>query len=388
MTQLLEVMEDITAILEDGSPIDIVYLDFKKAFDSVPHQRLLLKLKSYGIGGCVIDWLEGFLSERTQRVRVGQAYSPSAKVLSGIPQGSILGPILFTIFINDLPDCVKSCCKVFADDTKIYDKVEKRDQIQQDINCLQQWSDKWCLYFNVSKCKVMHIGKKNPKHDYIMKGQDDKDFVISECESEKDLGVTFDPQLKFDVHIQTIVNKANRMVGLIRRAFSFLNRDVLVQLYKTLVRPHLEYGNVIWYPHLKYQSVDIENVQRRATKLIPELSHLTYGERLKVLHLPSLKHRRIRGDLIQTYKILNQLDNIDRSYFFAENACDKTRNNVDKLYIQYAKTNVRKFTFSNRVAPVWNSLSHKTKTATNLNCFKNQLDTETFVKSSLYLYDE
>ena len=150
-------MEDLTKFIEDGHPIDIVYLDFKKAFDSVPHQRLPSKLAAYGITGNILKWIKDFLTNRHQRVRVGNHYSPMTEVLSGIPQGSVLGPILFTIFINDLPDCVQSCCKVFADDTKIYVSADNAGRIPEELIRLQKWSDLWNLYFNVTKCKILHI---------------------------------------------------------------------------------------------------------------------------------------------------------------------------------------------------------------------------------------
>ena len=135
-------MEDFTKLLEDKCDIDVIYLDFNKAFDQFPHQRRISKLESVGITGNIIKWIEDFLRERKQKVKVGRFYSSSANILSGIPQGSILGPILFTtIFINDLPNWVSSC-KIFADDTKLYDVASNHVQIQTDIDALQRWSDK------------------------------------------------------------------------------------------------------------------------------------------------------------------------------------------------------------------------------------------------------
>ena len=142
MTQLLQVIEDFSLYLENKEPFDVLYLDFKKAFDSVPHQRLLVKLRGYGICGNLLNWISDFLTNRTQRVRCGNSYSSSSQVLSGIPQGSILGPILFTIFINDLPECVSSCCHIFADDTKLYNSTKNHQILQNDINQLQKWSEK------------------------------------------------------------------------------------------------------------------------------------------------------------------------------------------------------------------------------------------------------
>jgi len=146
------------------------------------------------------------------------------------------------------------------------------------------------------------LGKKYPKHVYTMKlNQTVKQINV--CMEKKDLGVTFDIDLSFDKHIHNCVNKANRMMGLIKRTFSHMDKDTFCMLYKALVRPHLEYANVVWYPRLKRQSIAIEKVQRRATKLLKECKSMPYNERLKYLGIHSLYGRRIRGDLIQTYKI-------------------------------------------------------------------------------------
>ena len=247
MTQLLEVMEDLTQMLDDRHDIDIVYLDFRKAFDTVPHKRLICKLKGYGITGKLLEWIEDFLKNRSQKVRIGREYSTDARVLSGIPQGSILGPVLFTVFINDLPDSLKSLCKIFVDDTKLYNSSKHSDDLQSDIDSLQAWTEKWLLFFNETKCKVMHAGNRNPRKDYHMGISDT--ITIETCNDEKDLGVIFDENLKFSSHINKSINKANQMIGIIKRSFTFLDQEMFLNLYKALVRPHLEYGNLIWgYP--------------------------------------------------------------------------------------------------------------------------------------------
>ena len=307
-TQLLEVMEDITKLLDNKIPVDIIYLDFRKAFDTVPHERLLVKLEAYGIGGSIVNWIRNFLVNRHQVVRVGEEISGKIAVKSGIPQGSILGPILFTIFINDLPDSVHSSCKIFADDTKIYNSHDKSDDLQQDLLRIQEWTNQWNLYFNVDKCRVLHIGKNNKNSNYTLK-VNDEDKLITVTREEKDLGVMFDEALSFDPHIQNSVNKANKMLGLIKRTFSYLDKNIFGKLYKSLVRPHLEYANAVWYPTLKRQSITMERVQRRATKLVRKCNNLSYLERLKYLGLHSLHGRRLRGDLIQTYTIFNGIVN-------------------------------------------------------------------------------
>ena len=161
-------MEDFTHFMDERENFDVIYLDFKKAFDSVPHERLLLKLEGYGISGCILKWIRSFLENRTQKVKIGNEFSEPSKVTSGIPQGSILGPILFTIFINDLPEAIKSICKIFADDTKIYNITDKHNTLQEDLNSLITWSEKWQLFFNGQKCKCLHYGKDNPKHTYYL----------------------------------------------------------------------------------------------------------------------------------------------------------------------------------------------------------------------------
>ena len=373
ISQLLEVIEDMTVFLNDGNSIDIVYLDFRKAFDTVPHKRLLMKLKSYGITGKIYQWIEDFLVGRSQQVKVGTSLSKKSEVTSGIPQGSILGPILFTIFINDLPDGLKNVCKIFADDTKIYGNSKESHTIQDDINKLQEWSNRWNLYFNVDKCKVMHIGKNNPGVTYNMM-KDGKESSIQTCEHETDLGVTFDTQLNFNKHIELAIGKANKMLGLIRRTFSYMNKEVFTMLYKSLVRPHLEYGNVIWNPVLKRQSISIEKVQRRATKLLKQCKHLPYAERLKYLGLYSLKGRRRRGDLIETYKMFNGFTDTDPYRFFDPATTNVTRNSDKKIFINHYHNKMHKNVFSQRVAPHWNALPAHYKNAQTTNHFKNLLD--------------
>ena len=324
-------MEELTKLVDDGHDVDILYLDFKKAFDSVPHERLLMKLSAYGITGRIHAWIREFLTKRQHRVRVGNSYSNYSEVLSGIPQGSILGPILFTIFINDLPDSVVSICKIFADDTKIYNTADKHCEIQNDIDKLLEWSSIWNLHFNAGKCNMLHIGRKNPQCQYTMVNPiSGERTVINTCNFEKDLGVTFDSNLIFDQHIQNSINKANKMIGIIKRTFMHMDKDIFSMLYKAFVRPHLEYGNIIWYPRLKRQSAALERVQRRATKLVKGIQNLSYEDRLRFLEIPTLKTRRLRGDLIQVYKIFNNIDDIPVNKFFTISHMNNTRNSTDK----------------------------------------------------------
>lgn len=247
----------------------------------------------------------------------GQGFS-TAKVTSGIPQGSVLGPILFLIFINDLPEVIHASVKLFADDAKVYQVVTTREDIehfQESIDNAVNWSITWQMFYNTKKCKHLHVGNHDLNQEYTMEtGQEST--TIKKVDSEKDLGVIMDKSLKFTEHIDNKVKLANRNLGLIFRTFTFLDKEIFLNLYKSLVRPHLEYAATVWSPIYKKDRIAVENVQRRATKLVKNISHMSYGERLQMLGLPSLEYRRERADVIQVYKILHSIDKIDKQKLF------------------------------------------------------------------------
>ena len=370
VTQLIEVIDDWTEELDKSNDIDCIYLDFQKAFDTVPHKRLLHKLQGYGISGSLYKWLESFLVGRKQRVVLNNEDSAWTPVTSGIPQGSVLGPILFLIYINDLPDTVRNVVKLFADDTKIYsvDKDEESQQrLQEDMDKLVNWSEDWLLKFDKEKCKHLHLGKGNAK-TFTIEGRE-----ITKTTEEKDLGVTIDQHLKFQTHIGLQVKKANQKLGIIKRTFSFMDKEMFLTLYKSLVRPHLEYGSSVWSVIFKKDAIQLENVQRRATKLIPNISNLSYENRLKHLGIPSLQYRRLRADIIQTYKIQKEIDCVDKNKLFPPRISN-TRGHQQKIFKTYSRTNIRKHSFSQRIVDVWNSLPGDVVSAKNVNTFKSKLN--------------
>ena len=192
-----------------------------------PHKRLLLKLSCLGIKGPLLSVISDFLHNRTQRVKVNGTFSPWTNVASGIPQGSILGPLLFVIFINDIPEEVSNMCKIFADDTKIIGTPGP--SIQNDLDKVLKWASDWSMNFNPSKCVALHFGRNNPIRAYYMicNSQAHKVAVQSQ---EKDIGVTFDSALSFDVHVTNVTNKANLMIGLVKRSFTFMNNEIFTRL--------------------------------------------------------------------------------------------------------------------------------------------------------------
>ena len=292
-------------------------------------------------------------------------------VKSGIPQGTVLGPILFLIFVNDLTDDLTSMTKLFADDTKVYREVNNREDassLQKDVETLTTWSRVWQLPFNATKCKCMHFGKKNQQHKYKM-----NEHTLEEVEVEKDLGVIVDKNLKFHKHASFAVKKANTILGLIKRSFTVFDHKTLPKLFKAMVRPHLEYGNVVWRPHLKLHQQAIETIQKRATKLIRNIKDLPYSERLKDLNLPSLSYRRRRGDMLQTYKIISGKVNIDKNIFF-QFSTTATRGHRYKIYKQRATKLPKIQSFSNGIVSEWNNLSAEVVDSKTTNEFKTRLN--------------
>ena len=342
-----------------------------KAFDTVPHQKLLQKLHGYQITGKVHKWIKHFLTGRNQTVVVNGVPSKEEVVVSGIPQGSVLGPILFLVFINDLPETVDVSVRIFADDTKIFHKICSRndqEKLQENLSKLEDWAKTWEMRFHPEKCRVLHIGKEQEAFQYLMSSNGNP-TELEYTSEEKDLGVLIDNTLSFEQHADACITKANRILAIIRRSFTYMDKDMMLMLYKSLIRPHLEYGNVIWSPKLKRVVRSLEAVQRRATRMVPELSQLPYEERLRQLRLPTLVYRRYRGDMLQTYKILHHEYDIDQEIFFSSPTDKRTRGHSFKLFKNRVENTSRRQFFSNRVIKMWNDLPEEVVSASKIDTF-------------------
>jgi ribonuclease P/MRP protein subunit RPP40 len=372
LTNLLEFLEEVTVNLDEGRPVDVIYLDFAKAFDKVPHERLFRKLIAHGIGGRIAEWIRKWLTGRRQKVGVNKTYSGWENVISGVPQGSVLGPLLFLIFINDLDVGIDSKLVKFADDTKLGRGVATEQEVEilrEDLEKIFQWSVDWQMLFNTDKCTVVHMGKSNKESEYKMGTN-----KIAVSKQEKDLGVIVDKSGKSSEQCIVAVKKANGMLGMIKRNIKFKSKSVIVKLYKSLVRPRLEYCIQAWSPHLRKDIDMIERVQRRATKMIEGFRDLSYEERLERTGLISLEKRRVRGDLIQVFKFIKGFVKIDYRKFFEISTVGKTRGHSLKLVKRHCNGEQRKQFYSQRVVNSWNGLSQYVVDADSVNCFKNRLD--------------
>ena len=394
--QLLHVMNIWTEILDLGGALDVVYCDFMKAFDKVPHRRLIHKIENYGITGNILGWIDSFLSDRTQCININQASSKTTNVTSGIPQGSVLGPILFVLYINDLPEVVSpgTWIYLFADDTKIFRQIRSQDDrniLQNDVSKMVEWSHKWLLKFHPDKCVYMSMGNTNKFINSLNEVETpytmgDHPLEYSKC--EKDLGVNVDHDLKFDKHINAKVNIANRNMGIVKRTFEFLDHFTFCNVFKGLVRPHLEYAAPVWNPYTCKQIESVENVQRRATRYVPGLKDLEYPERLRALNLPTLAFRRARGDMITVYKMLNEQGvGFDKSLpqMLTLSHTNHLRGHNLKLYAKNFNKDIGKYSFQNRMTNVWNSLPSYIVNSKDILSFEINLDK--YWKDQPMIYD-
>lgn len=250
MSQFLSCYNDWCLTRNSSKVSDVIFLDLSKAFNSVPHERLLLKLNRYGIDGQLHLWFRNFLTNRKQRVLIRGSYSDWSPVISGVPRDSILGPVMFLVYVNDIPDIITSTAKLFADDTKIHQQinnVEDTIALQIDLTTLDLWADRWQMKFNPTKCEVMRISHSKDKRStrYSVPGT-----VLTNVSNYKDLEVITASDLKWSKHVEQIVHKANRALGLLKRTVGGKNKDIFSNLYKTLFRSILEYACPVWSPHL------------------------------------------------------------------------------------------------------------------------------------------
>ena len=284
----------------------------------------------------------------------------------------------FIIFINDIDCCAEMIDVIlkFADDTKAGHQISAdrdRQSLQTCLDNLVEWADKWQMQFNISKCKVMHIGRGNPMHTYYMSG-----IALQEVSTEKDIGVLLDSSLKPSKQCAEAARRANAILGEISRAFHFRDRFVYVNLYKKYVRCHMEFSVSAWCPWSVADKEALERVQRRAVAMVSGLTGTTYKERLEEIGLMSLETRRIRFDMIETFKMLNSFSDVDYTNWFnlIPPTARQTRSNIGYMNLErsFARTQVRENFFSVRVPPIWNSLPDDIKKSRTIQSFKKQFD--------------
>lgn len=372
-TQLLTLSHELLNNLHSGVQTDMIILDFSKAFDKVPHKKLLRKLDNYGIRGNTWNWVSAFLSNRMQQVALDGEVSSQLPVVSGVPQGSVLGPLLFLIFINDLPASVTSKTRLFADDCILYRPILKQEDtvtLQNDLNNLAEWEKMWGMQFHPEKCNSLTVTRSQStyKTSYILKGH-----TLESVETAKYLGVTISHDMNWDKHIHNITAKANKILGFLRRNLQIKNEDTKSLAYKSMVRSNLEYCASVWSPHTEKLKGKIEQVQRRAARYVTNNYRNTSSVTAMLNHLqwPTLENRRNISRVTMLYKITNNLVAVNPELYLTHQPILYTRNYNPLQYTVFTtRTNYYKYSFFPYTVTLWNSLPYTVVSAGSLDQFK------------------
>ena len=391
-TNLLECVHDWMLSLQDRDTTDVIYVDISRAFDSIVFSKLMVKLENYGVKGLLYNWINNFISGRTQRVVISNCFSSDRFVISGVPQGSVLGPILFLIYVNDLDkifsDLFSLTTKLFADDCKLYSRTifnHSLHVMQLALNRLCAWAVKWQLVINVLKCIFLCITRSSLSSQSVY-------FInnvpIVSASSVSDLGVTINHDLTFNLHINNIVSRAQGRLSVFLRGFVTRDFNFVSKAFITYIRPILEFNSIIWSPSQVFLIDLIEKVQRRFSKNVPALSDMPYLSRLAILKLEPLELRRLHFDLVYYYKILNNMTPIDPSkHFIIYNSLPSSRSAPSLLHrpVHGSEKTLSSFFYRNTAA--WNSLPLDVKSVSSVSTFKIKLktvDLTAFMKGSVF----
>lgn len=382
-TQLVLTVNDLSKALDGGKQVDCILLDFAKAFDKVSHKSLLAKLDNYGVNGSTLQWIEDFLKDRTQVVVVDGVESGVAEVTSGVPQGTVLGPVLFLVYINDLPEGLSCTPRLFADDCLLYriiDSEEDADLLQGDLLRLESWERRWTMEFAEEKCQVLTITRKQ-KRNIITKNYKIHNFILDRVDSAKYLGLHLDSKLTFNQHINSICKKAHNTRQFLQRNLSRCDRKTKAQAYTTFVRPIMEYGATVWDPHHANDSQvkQVESVQNKAARFAcNDWQRTTSVSGLKnKLNWESLQERRARSRVVLMHKTYYSLVAIPLHLFPMYTTSNmQTRGaalKISKFAVPSPRTEAHGRTFMIAAPTMWNGLRTDLTRVSDPDAFRRQL---------------
>ena len=394
-TQLTVTTDELARNVENGTQTDVAILDFSKAFDTVPHKKLLHKLQSYGIRGKLHSWIASFLCNRLMKVVVDGESSSETKVMSGVPQGTVLGPLLFLVHINDLPDHVTSSVRLFADDCLLYRQIKtEKDQLelQKDLSNLENWANTWGMKFNAKKCYILTISDKGKSKFYQLNS-----YILKSVENNPYLGILFDNNLKWSTHIDNVSKKASSSLGFVMRNLRKCPQECKKTAYIALVRSTLEYGAVIWDPPLEKDIYKLEKINRKAARFITgDFRSKTPGCVTAMLHdlnLPTLQSRRRDKRLTFLYNIqMGKVQAIDKDIYLkpirhkrqiraktfsgcvTNNFLTRHQNLNSKCFkLPESNTSAYRHSFFPKTIAEWNALPEDIVSAPSAEVFKSRL---------------
>lgn len=384
VTQLAEITNDIANVINDRGQLDAIFLDFSKAFDVVPHHELITKMRAIGIENNIISWVECYLRNRKQFVALNDEVSGNLSVFSGVPQGSVLAPILFLIYINDIHLCIKSPIqlRLFADDCVIYSTINtKEDQVQlnHSLQLIHAWCKKWGMALNAKKTvSITFTNKKTPLNfAYTL---DNKE--IGKSNHVKYLGVTLTSNLSWESHIDAVCSRAQGKLAFLRRKLRNAPPATKLTAYKTLIRPALEYADIIWDPYQKYLVKKIERIQNLAVRFIfsDYSRHTSVTNLLNKAQLPSLAHRRITSKLKFLYLLYHGRFKIPRDDYLFEPFKHSSRTNHNKVLRQpISHNNAHKYSVFPSSISYWNRLPESAVNCETVQSFTDHIQDLEFV---------
>lgn len=380
-TQLTSFIDDLAKNYDMGKQTDVILMDIAKAFDKVPHNRLRHKLQWYGIAGNAYRWISSFLSERYQRVTIDNVSSDYVAVISGVPQGTVLGPILFIIYMNDVADNVKhSTIRLFADDIILYKEITSEtdvQKLQEDLKSLELWENTWLLKFSIPKCHVLKVTrsiKYKITTNYYLHGA-----PLEIVENSKYLGITIQSDLKWSKHIHNITTKANRTLSFLKRNLKLSNQHLKETAYFSLVRPQLEYASIVWAPWQRVDIEKIEKINRRAARFVTGNFHRTssVSSMISQLGWQQLHTRRHNSRLCFLFKIIHNLTCVPLGAVTTPNTTTieplttTRRSHANNVVVPFARTDTYQHSFGPDVCNNWNMLPNYVKEITSFEQFKD-----------------
>lgn len=378
-TQLISFTRDLFCALDDGNFVDCIFLDFSKAFDLVSHHLLCQKLRKLNIDPQILAWIENFLSNRSQFVTANDYDSSYCSVTSGVPQGSVLGPLLFLIFINDLPDAITSSIRLFADDCVLYRVMSSTSDpsaLQSDLDRISTWCDIWKMRLNTNKCKMMRISRRSNISERSPTSYNIHGHQLETTATYKYLGVHITNNLSWETHVNYIISNANRTLGYLRRNFFMAPSDLKLILYKTLIRPKLEYACSVWDPAQDYLINAIESIQNRSARFILTNYYrkASVTSMKRTLNLPNLSVRRKLSRLNLFHKIYHFNPQLKNELLSSPSYLSSRVDHPFKVNVPHCSTNLCFHSFIPKTSDEWNRLPTSIATITDARAFRSAVE--------------